>query len=90
MYNYSKANCCKKCFRWVVYLSYNATFTLKHDRRRFISKFLKPLTQKKSEKDALVNVLNSYIKVPYTFNVRGFEIKIQKISATQKKRIIFV
>lgn len=51
------------------------------------SKFLKPLIQKRSEKDALVNVLDSYIKVPYTLNVRGFEIKIQKISATQKKEL---
>lgn len=52
------------------------------------SKFLKPLIQKRSEKDALVNVLDSYIKVPYTLNVRGFEIKIQKISATQKKELL--
>lgn len=52
------------------------------------SKFLKPLIQKKSEKDALVGVLNSYIKTPYTFNVKGIELKIQKISATQKKELM--
>ena len=52
------------------------------------SKFLKPLIQKKNEKDVLVGILDSYIKTPYTLNIHGFQIKIQKISAIQKKELM--
>ena len=52
------------------------------------SKFLKPLIQKKNEKDILLKVLDQYIKSPYSLNIQGFEVKIQKISTIQKKELM--
>ena len=52
------------------------------------SKFLKPLIQKKNEKDALIGILDSYIKTPYTLSIHGLQIKIQKISTIQKKELL--
>lgn len=52
------------------------------------SKFLKPLIQKKNEKDVLLKVLDRYIKSPYSLNIQGFEVKIQKITSIQKKELM--
>lgn len=51
-------------------------------------KFLKPLIQKKNEKDVLLKVLDRYIKSPYSLNIQGFEVKIQKITSIQKKELM--
>ena len=52
------------------------------------ARFLKPLIQKKTEKDAIESVLNTYIKTPYTFIHQGLQIRIQKISAIQKRELM--
>lgn len=53
------------------------------------TRFLKPLLNKKNEKDGIKNVLDTHIKTPYTFLIQGLKIRIQKISPTQKKELMF-
>lgn len=52
------------------------------------SRFLRPLLQKKNEKDGLKKVLDVHIKTPYSFLVQGLNIQVQKISSTQKKELM--
>lgn len=52
------------------------------------SRFLKPLLQKKNEKEGIQSVLDVYIKTPHTFVIKGLQIRIQKISPTQKKELM--
>lgn len=52
------------------------------------ARFLKPLLNKKNEKDGIQSVLDVYIKTPYTFLVQGFQVRIQKLSTTQKQEVM--
>ena len=52
------------------------------------ARFLKPLLNKKNEKDGIQSVLDVYIKTPYTFLVQGFQVRIQKLSTTQKQGVM--
>ncbi len=52
------------------------------------ARFLKPLLNKKNEKDDIQNVLDVYIETPYTFTVQGLQVRIQKISTIQKQKIM--
>ncbi len=52
------------------------------------SHFLKPLLQKKNEKDVLKKILDEYIKTPYFFITEGLCIRIQKISSPQKMELM--
>lgn len=52
------------------------------------ARFLKPLLNKKNEKDGIQSVLDVYIKTPYTFLVQGLQVRIQKLSTTQKQGVM--
>lgn len=52
------------------------------------ARFLKPLLNKKNEKDGIQSVLDVYIKTPYTFLVQGLQVRIQKLSTTQKQEVM--
>ena len=52
------------------------------------ARFLKPLLNKKNEKDSIQSVLDVYIKTPYTFLVQGLQVRIQKLSTTQKQEVM--
>ncbi len=52
------------------------------------ARFLKPLLNKKNEKDGIRSVLDVYIKTPYTFLVQGLQVRIQKLSTTQKQGVM--
>ena len=52
------------------------------------SHFLKSLLQKKNQKEGIQSVLDVYIKTPHTFSHQGLQIRIQKISPTQKRELM--
>ena len=52
------------------------------------ARFLKPLLNKKNEKDGIQSVLDVYIKTPYTFLVQGLQVRIQKLSTIQKQEVM--
>lgn len=52
------------------------------------ARFLKPLLNKKNEKEGIKSVLDLYIKTPYTFASQGFQVRIQKISPIQKRELM--
>lgn len=51
------------------------------------SKILQPLLKKKSEIDAVSNILRSYIKNDFTVKINRSNITMQSISTIQKKEI---
>jgi hypothetical protein len=52
------------------------------------ARFLKPLLNKKNEKDGIQSVLDMYIKTPHTFLVHGLQVRIQKVSTIQRREIM--
>ena len=51
------------------------------------ARFLKPLLQKKNEKEAIQVVLNKYLQKECDFEVRGLVIQVRKLSHLYKKEL---
>jgi len=51
------------------------------------ARFLKPLLQKKTEKEVVASVLCKYLEKECEFEIRGLSIRIKNLSQTYKKEL---
>jgi hypothetical protein len=50
--------------------------------------FLKPLFQKKAEKDAVFGVLNKYVQKECDFEIKGLCVRVKNLSQIYKKELL--
>lgn len=51
------------------------------------SRFLKPLLQKKTEKEAVISVLNKYLQKDCDFEIKDLGIKVKNLSQSYKREL---
>ena len=52
------------------------------------ARFLKPLQQKKTEKEAVKSVLSKYLQKDCDFEIKSLNIKVKNISQVYKKELL--